>query len=196
MFAPLIFALAQIATPAPAVDPLAAGSWGHGWFGGETVWTSSTERKTLAVGWTEGQVGFGRLGVAGTVGVLGKVGVLKNDDPATFEAFRGQLGVHYNVFGRGVAVCGPAVAAEYAVPLSKDQGQQFYHEASFGVGAECSGDTWRVYVLYGVDAQMPRSGVIGYGHFPVSDRISWVARTAFGQDHVYVITLDIVARIF
>lgn len=186
-------------SPAPAAPPLApleAGTWAHGWFGGETVWTTGVERKVLAVGWAEGQVGFGPWGLAGTAGVLGTSGELKLDDPATFSAFRVQAALHRNLLATTFAACGVAGAVEYGVPLGTTPGAQLYHEVSAGAGLICSGSAWRMYVLAGQDMQMPGFGVVGYAAFPLSDRTAWVVRTALGTHQRYAITLDVVARVW
>lgn len=187
-----------VAAPPPAavVAPLDAGTWGRGWVGGETAWTTGAERRALAVGWIEGQAGFGRWGRAGTAGVLGASGKLKLDDPATFSAFRAQAAVHRNLIGTSFAACGLAGAVEYGVPLETTDGQHLVHAISAGAGMICSGPGWRVYLLAGQDMQMAGFALIGYLAFPVSDRVEWVTRGSFGSDQRYVLTLDVAARFY
>lgn len=180
--------------PAPAVDPLAAGTWGHGWFGVETVYSPEAPAKNLGVGWVEGQVGFGRLALASTAGVVGTLGQLNLEQPSTFAAFRGQLAAHYNVLGRPGATCGLAGAVEYTLPLQTKY--TVAHPVTAGAGAVCSGERWRAYALAGQDAQMPGFAAIAYAHFPLSERVSWVVRASVGARQTFVASLDVVVRTF
>ena len=190
----LIACLVLLAATASAQDPLAAGTWGRGWAGVETVYSPDTSSSTLGVGWVEGQVGFGRFAVAGTAGVLGATGQLNLSEPSTFNVARGRLAGHYNLVGRSGASCGVAAGVEYSVPLQTKF--TVYHTATAGAGLVCSGAAWRTYVLFGQDAQLPGMGVLTFTHFPISSRVSWVTRASFGENQAFVASLDVVARIF
>jgi hypothetical protein len=196
MIGSLALALLLQAAPAPPVETFA-----RGWAGAETVWTTSAEKRTLAVGWVEGQFGAGRFGVSGAAGALGLVGKFQPGEPTTYSALRVQLAGHWNAFalqaGGGV-VCGPAAAVEGGVPLELQAGQLPLpsHTVTFGVGLLCSGKDWSTFQLAGRDVQLTGLSFMGRTHVPMSDRIVWVIRHSFGGQRRYVLVLDVVVRVF
>jgi hypothetical protein len=180
-------------------DDLEAKTFARGWAGAETVWTTGVDRHSAAVGWVAGQIGFGRFALAGTAGALGQVGKFEPNTPATYSSLRLQAAALFNVVARPGFTCGPAAAIEGGVPLDLAAGVKapaLYHAVTWGVGLECQGAGWAGYRLFGQDSQLHGFATLGYTHVPMSDRVAWVIRDSFGGEQRFVLTLDVVVRVF
>jgi len=173
---------AVIAHCDPPPDPLAVKGISQVWLGAQSTWSSSVDRKDVAVAQVNALLPMGRWGLGLRARSTGAVGQFRPDVPTTFGAVEAYVEVHRVVFERDGVQLSPTGFAGIAIPLESQNGKPpvMPRTCTAMGGLRIDGLSWRGEVGFGVHQQLEGLALGVTAHVEMTPHSAWVLDFAAG----------------